>query len=214
MDTRHRARLVIADDHPLVAEAFRRLLEPEFDVVAVVNNGRALLEVGAELKPDVAVVDIAMPRLNGLDASEELKRLVPFTKIVILTMSLDAQLAAEAFRRGASAYVVKNAAVEELLTAIREVLKGQSFLSPLITEDTVHVLLRNGNRSDSDKRITARQREVLQLVAEGMSMKEIANALNVKPGTVAFHKYRAMESLGLKTNSDLLRYAIAHHMIS
>jgi DNA-binding NarL/FixJ family response regulator len=214
MDTRHRARLVIADDHTLVAEAFRRLLEPEFDVVAVVNNGRALLEVGAELKPDVAVVDIAMPRLNGLDASEELKRLVPFTKIVILTMSLDAQLAAEAFRRGASAYVVKNAAVEELLTAIREVLKGQSFLSPLITEDTVHVLLRNGNRSDSDKRITARQREVLQLVAEGMSMKEIANALNVKPGTVAFHKYRAMESLGLKTNSDLLRYAIAHHMIS
>jgi DNA-binding NarL/FixJ family response regulator len=155
-----------------------------------------------------------MPRLNGLDASEELKRLVPFTKVVILTMSLDAQLAAEAFRRGASAYVVKNAAVDELLTAIREVLKGQSFLSPLITEDTVHVLLRNGNRSDSDKRITARQREVLQLVAEGMSMKEIANALNVKPGTVAFHKYRAMESLGLKTNSDLLRYAIAHHMIS
>jgi DNA-binding NarL/FixJ family response regulator len=214
MDTRHRARLVIADDHTLVAEAFRRLLEAEFDVVAVVNNGRALLEVGAELKPDVALVDIAMPRLNGLDASEELKRLVPFTKIVILTMSLDAQLAAEAFRRGASAYVVKNAAVEELLTAIREVLRGQSFLSPLITEDTVHVLLRNGNRSDSDKRITARQREVLQLVAEGMSMKEIANALNVKPGTVAFHKYRAMESLGLKTNSDLLRYAIAHHMIS
>jgi len=214
MDMRHRARLVIADDHTLVAEAFRRLLEPEFDIVAVVNNGRALLEVGAELKPDVALVDIAMPRLNGLDASEELKRLVPFTKIVILTMSLDAQLAAEAFRRGASAYVVKNAAVEELLTAIREVLKGQSFLSPLITEDTVHVLLRNGNRSDSDRRITARQREVLQLVAEGMSMKEIANALNVKPGTVAFHKYRAMESLGLKTNSDLLRYAIAHHMIS
>jgi len=214
MDTRHRARLVIADDHTLVAEACRRLLEPEFDVVAVVNNGRALLEVGSELKPDVALVDIAMPRLNGLDASEELKRLVPFTKIVILTMSLDAQLAAEAFRRGASAYVVKNAAVEELLTAIREVLKGQSFLSPLITEDTVHVLLRNGNRPDSDKRITARQREVLQLVAEGMSMKEIANALNVKPGTVAFHKYRAMESLGLKTNSDLLRYAIAHHMIS
>jgi len=214
MDTRHRARLVIADDHTLVAEACRRLLEPEFEVVAVVNNGRALLEVGSELKPDVALVDIAMPRLNGLDASEELKRLVPFTKIVILTMSLDAQLAAEAFRRGASAYVVKNAAVEELLTAIREVLKGQSFLSPLITEDTVHVLLRNGNRPDSDKRITARQREVLQLVAEGMSMKEIANALNVKPGTVAFHKYRAMESLGLKTNSDLLRYAIAHHMIS
>jgi DNA-binding NarL/FixJ family response regulator len=214
MDTRDRARLVIADDHTFVAEAFRRLLEPEFDVVAVVNNGRALLEVGADLRPDVALVDIAMPRLNGLDASEELKRLVPFTKIVILTMSLDAQLAAEAFRRGASAYVVKNAAVDELFTAIREVLKGQSFLSPLITEDTVHVLLRNGNRFDSDKRITARQREVLQLVAEGMSMKEIASALNVKPGTVAFHKYRAMESLGLKTNSDLLRYAIAHHMIS
>lgn len=214
MDTRHRARLVIADDHTLLAEACKRILEPEFEVVAVVNNGRALLEVGAQIKPDVALVDIAMPRLNGLDAAEELRRLVPSIKIVFLTMNLDAQVAAEAFRRGASAYVVKNSAVDELLTAIREVLKGQSFLSPLITEDTVHVLLRNGNNSELDKRITARQREVLQLLAEGMSMKEIANTLNVKPGTVAFHKYRAMESLGLKTNSDLLRYAISHHMVS
>jgi DNA-binding NarL/FixJ family response regulator len=214
MESRHRARLVIADDHTLVAEACKSLLEPEFDVVAIVSDGRALVEVGEALRPEVAIIDIGMPQLNGLDAGEQLKRIVPSIKLVFLTMNLDAEIAAEAFRRGASGYVVKNSAAAELLIAIREALNGQSYLSPLITGDTVKILLRGDKAYKGGERITTRQREVLQLLAEGMSMKEIAGALNLKPGTVAFHKYRAMESLGLKTNTELLQYAIKHHMVS
>jgi DNA-binding NarL/FixJ family response regulator len=214
MGTRNRARLVIADDHVLLAEACKKLLEPEFEVAALVSNGRALLEVGSKLKPDVAIVDIGMPQLNGLDAGEQLKRLFPSVKLVFLTMNLDAQIAAEAFRRGASGYVVKNSAAEELVTAIRKVMNGQSYLSPLVTEDTVQFLLRGGNTQDEERRITSRQNEVLQLLAEGRSMKEIAGILNLKPGTVAFHKYRAMKRLGLKTNADLLQYAMKHHLVS
>ena len=213
MESRNRARLVIADDHTLLAEACAKLLEPEFEVVAVVNNGRALLEAGARLRPEAAVVDIAMPELNGLDAGQQLKALVPSIKLVFLTVTLDPQIAAEAFRRGASAYVVKNSAASELTTAIREALKGKSYLSPLITEDTVKFLLRSGKSYEGERRITTRQREVLQLLAEGMSMKQIAFTLNLKPGTVAFHKYRVMENLGLKTNTELLQYAIKHHIV-
>lgn len=208
METRHRARIVIADDHALLGEACKKILEPEFEVIAVVNNGRALLEIGAQYHPDVALVDIGMPFLNGLDAGEELRRLAPPLKLVFLTMNMDPQVAAEAFRRGAAAYIVKNSASLELLTAIREVLKGRLYLSSLITEETLRVLLRRGGRSEPDKRITARQQEVLQLLAEGMSMKEVASVLHVRPGTVAFHKYRAMEILGLRTNSELLKYAL------
>lgn len=213
MESRNRARLVIADDHTLFAEACARMFQPEFEVVAVVNNGRALLEAGARLKPEVAIVDIAMPELNGLDAAQQLKTLVPSVKLVFLTVTLDPQIAAEAFRRGASAYVVKNSAASELMTAIREALKGKSYLSPLITEDTVKFLLRSGKSYEGERRITTRQREVLQLLAEGMSMKQIAFTLNLKPGTVAFHKYRVMENLGLKTNTELLQYAIKHHIV-
>jgi DNA-binding NarL/FixJ family response regulator len=213
MESRNRARLVIADDHTLLAEACAKMLEPEFEVVAVVNNGRALLEAGARLRPDAAIVDIGMPELNGLDAGQQLKAMVPSIRLVFLTVSLDAQIAAEAFRRGASAYVVKNSAAAELVTAIREALKGKSYLSPLITEDTVKFLLRSGKGYEGEKRITARQREVLQLLAEGMSMKQIAFTLNLKPGTVAFHKYRVMENLGLRTNTELLQYAIKHHIV-
>jgi len=205
---------VIADDHTLLAEACKNLLEPEFEVVAVVNNGRDLIETVRDLQPDVAILDIAMPQLNGLDAADQLKRLVPSTRVVFLTMNIDPQVAAEAFRRGASGYLVKNSAAAELMTAVRQVLRGQSYLSPLITEDTVRFLLRSGKSYDQEKRITARQREVLQLLAEGKSMKEIASALKLKPGTVAFHKYRVMESLGLRTNSELLHYAIKNHLVS
>ena len=208
METRRRARIVIADDHALLGEACKNILEPEFEVIAVVDNGRALLETGTRYHPDVALVDIGMPRLNGLDAGEALRRLVPHIKLVFLTMNMDAQVAAEALRRGAAAYIVKNSASLELLTAIREVLKGRLYLSPMITEETLHVLLRKGGLSEPDKRITARQQEVLQLLAEGMSMKEVASVLHVRPGTVAFHKYRAMEILGLRTNSELLKYAL------
>lgn len=213
-DYRHRARLLIADDHTLVAEACKRLLEPEFDVLAIVKNGRELIERARELTPEVVIIDVGMPQLNGLDAGEQLKQALPSCKLVYLTMNMAPDVAAEAFRRGASAYVVKSAAAEELTTAVRKALRSESFLSPLITKDTVDFLLLHRHAFDAQKRLTARQSEILQLLAEGMSMKEIANTLNVKPGTVAFHKYNLMQTLGLRNNTDLLHYALKHHLIS
>lgn len=204
---------MIADDHTLVAEACKNLLEPEFEVLGLVDNGQALLRLVSETKPDVVVLDIAMPQLNGLDAGSQIKHLLPTTKLVYLTMNMSPEVAAEAFRRGASAYVVKSATVAELITAVRRALKSESYLSPLITKETVDFLLRSRHPYSEERRITRRQSEVLQLLAEGMSMKEVASVLNVKPGTVAFHKYRIMDLLGLRTNAELLQYAIKHHMI-
>jgi DNA-binding NarL/FixJ family response regulator len=214
MEHRHKARLLIADDHTLLAEACKSLLEPEFDVVGIADNGRTLVRLACELKPDVVVLDIAMPQLNGLDAGDQLKRMLPETKLVYLTMNLSPEVAAEAFRRGASGYIVKTSAAEELTRAIRRALRSESYLSPTITKETVEFLLRSGASASKKRTITRRQSEVLQLLAEGMSMKEIAAVLNLKPGTVAFHKYRIMEILGLKNNTELLQYAIKHHLIS
>jgi len=167
-----------------------------------------------ELNPDVAIVDIAMPQLNGLDAGEQVKQRNHSIKIIYLTMNIRPDVAAEAFRRGASGYVLKHCTADELMIAVRRVLRGESYLSPLITKDTVEFLLRTGAPYSEEKRISGRQSEVLQLLAEGKSMKEIAYILRLKPGTVAFHKYRIMEVLGLKSNAELIEYAIRHHMIS
>lgn len=213
MEPRRRARLLIADDHTLLAEACRSFLEPEFEVVGIADNGRTLLRQASELKPDVVVLDIAMPKLNGLDAGDQIKLVSPNTKLVFLTMNMSPEVAAEAFRRGASGYVVKTSAAEELVRAIRRALKSESYLSPAITKETVEFLLRSGALLAGEKRITRRQSEVLQLLAEGLSMKEVAAVLNLKPGTVAFHKYKMMESLGLKSNAELLQYAIKHHLV-
>jgi DNA-binding NarL/FixJ family response regulator len=212
MERKPAARLLIADDHKLVAEACKSLLEPEFEVVGVVTDGRSLLKVVAALKPDVVILDIGMPHLNGLDAGEQIKHKMPSVKLVFLTMNMTADVAAEAFRRGASAYVLKHSAAEELVTALRKVIQGESYLSPLIARETVTFLLNQGNSSGEEKRITKRQTEILQLLAEGMSMKEVANVLDLKPGTVAFHKYRMMETLGVKSNAELLEYAIKRQM--
>ncbi|MFP5208953.1 MAG: response regulator [Acidobacteriota bacterium] len=214
MEDRHRTRVLIADDHRLVAEACRNLLEPEFNVIGMVSNGRELLNVEAELKPDVVILDISMPELNGLDAGELIRQRNRSVKLIYVTMSLAADVAAEAFRRGASGYLLKQSSAEELVTAIRRVVRGQSYLSPLITRDTVEYLLRSGAAYQEEKHITTRQSEVLQLLAEGKSMKEVAYILQLKPGTVAFHKYRIMETLGIKTSAGLIEYAIRHHMIS
>lgn len=213
MEHRHRPRLLIADDHILLAEACKSFLEPEFEVVGITDNGRTLLRLVTELRPNVVVLDIAMPKLNGLDASDQIRHFSPATKLVFLTMNLSPEVAAEAFRRGASGYVVKTSAAEELVRAIRRALKCESYLSPAITKETVEFLLRSGDSYIQEKRITRRQSEVLQLLAEGLSMKEIANVLNLKPGTVAFHKYKMMETLGLKSNAELLQYAIKHHVV-
>jgi DNA-binding NarL/FixJ family response regulator len=180
----------------------------------MVSDGRELLKVEPELRPDVIILDISMPGLNGLDAGELIKQRNHTVKLIYITMSVAADVAAEAFRRGASGYVVKQSSAEELITAIRRVVRGQSYLSPLITKDTVEYLLRSGAVYNEEKRITTRQSEVLQLLAEGKSMKEVAYILQLKPGTVAFHKYRIMEALGIKTSAALIEYAIKHHMIS
>jgi DNA-binding NarL/FixJ family response regulator len=210
MEHRADARLIIADDHKLLAEACRSILEPQYKVVSIVTDGRALLEAVATLRPDAVLLDIAMPNLNGLDAGEIIKRKMPAVRLIYLTMTLSAEIAAEAFRRGASAYVLKQSAAEELLMAIRKVMHGESYLSPLIARETVSFLLNQ--QSTDTRQITTRQNEVLQLLAEGMSMKEAANVLNIKPGTVAFQKYRMMETLGIKTNAELLKYAIKHQL--
>jgi DNA-binding NarL/FixJ family response regulator len=215
MESRHRARILIADDHILVAEACRKLLEPEFEVVGLVPDGRSLLKVATELKPDVLIVDIAMPQLNGLDAGEQIKQKNHAVKLIYLTMNGGAEIAAEAFRRGASGYVLKQCSVDELIVAIRRVLRGESYLSPLITKDTVDFLLRTrAVYNGGEKHISGRQREVLQLLAEGKSMKEIGYILQLKPGTVAFHKYRIMEVLHLKSNAELIAYAIRQHLVA
>jgi len=208
-----RCRILIADDHRLIADACKKLLEPEFDVVGVVEDGRALLKATAELRPNVVILDIAMPLLNGLDAGEQIKKRYRAIKLIFLTMTVAPEVAAEAFRRGASGYVLKHCSFDELVVAVRRVLRGQSYLSPLITQDTVSFLLRSNTTLFGKKRISSRQSEVLQLLAEGKSMKEVAYSLNMKPGTVAFHKYRIMENLGCKTNAELIKYAIKNHII-
>jgi DNA-binding NarL/FixJ family response regulator len=206
------ARILIADDHRLLAEACKSLLEPEFQVVCIVTDGRCLIRSAVELKPDIIILDIYMPHMNGLDAAVQVKRKLPGAKLVFLTMTTAVDVAAEAFRRGASAYVLKQSAADELLLAVRKVKEGLSYLTPLLAKETVTFLQSEQKPFGGEKRITQRQSEVLQLLAEGMSMKEVANVIDTTPGTVAFHKYRMMEKLNLKTNAALLEYAIKRNM--
>jgi len=211
----NRPRVIVADDHTLVAEACKKLLDAEYDVVATVGDGRTLVRAAAALKPQVIIVDISMPLLNGLDAGQQIKKLVPSVKLVYLTMNQDADLAAEAFRYGASGYLLKTCAASELTTAVREVLKGKSYLSPVIAKDTVDFLLRqNEEIVDEGAELTERQREMLQLLAEGKSMKEVGNVLNLTTRTVAFHKYRIMQVLHAHSNAELVRYAIKKHVLA
>ena len=210
-----RPRIIIADDHAFMADACKKLLEPEHEVVATVGDGRALVRIVATLKPQVVIIDIGMPLLNGLDAGQQIKQILRSVKLVFLTMNTDPVLAAEAFRRGASAFLLKTCAASELSVAIREVLKGMSYLSPAIAKETVDFLLRQDKEFiDEGQRLTERQREVLQLLTEGKSMKEVAYALNVTTNTVAFHKYRIMEILTAKSNAGLVQYAIRNHVIA
>ena len=208
-----RPRIILADDHTLVLDALKNLIEPEFDVVGTFSDGISLVEGAAELKPNVIVLDVGMPKMNGLNAGERLKQTMPLVKLVYLTMNQDPDIAGEAFRLGASAYVLKNSAAKELLQAIREVVRGGYYVTPLMTEGMSGSFVRNFKQRKSKYHLTLRQKEVLQLLAEGRSMKEVAFVLNVSPRTVAFHKYKIMENLGLKTNAELVQYAIKHHLI-
>jgi len=209
-----RPRVLIADDHTFVAEACVKLLEPEFEVVGTVADGQALLAAVPNLKPDVIVLDVGMPLLNGLEAGKRIKKMVRAIRIVYLTMNTDLGIAAEAFRGGASGYLLKTSASAELVTAVREVLKGKRYVSPLVTNDVEAFFLETRVTHMGQEKLTNRQREVLQLLAEGRSMKEVAYTLKLTPRTVAFHKYKIMERLRIKTNSELVQYAMQEHMIS
>jgi DNA-binding NarL/FixJ family response regulator len=209
-----RLRVLLADDHRLLREAFVKLLEADCDVVGAVADGRALLEAAPKLRPDVVVVDVAMPQLNGLDAARQLKRSMPSVKVIFLTVSEDPDLAAEAFRAGGSAFLLKNSAASELLQAIRDVSEGRSYVTPLATRDMVDTLLRGADAPAGTHELSSRQREVLQLLAEGRTMKEIADVLQITTRTVAFHKYSMMQQLGIKTSAELIQYAIKKRIVS
>jgi len=209
------ARILIADDHKLVAELFKQLLADDFDVVGTVGDGHALVRAAAELKPNLILLDIAMPLLNGLDAGRQVKKTLPKTKLIYLTITADADVAAEAFALGASGYLLKTCAASELTLAVHEVLRGKSYLSKALSRDTVESLRWERKKLiNVDARLTDRQREVLQLLAEGKVMKEIGAILRMSHRTVTYHKYAMMKRLGVSSTADLVRYAIRNHIVA
>jgi DNA-binding NarL/FixJ family response regulator len=210
-----KTRVVLADDHSIVIDGLRGILRDDCDVVATFADGRALVEGYLQYRPDVTIVDISMPNLNGIDATRRLRQLDPKARVIVLTMHADITYATEAFDAGASGYVVKSSAAQELLAAIRAVASGQVYVSPAIAKDLVQLALHPAESGRSNRpELTARQREVLQLVAEGNSIKEIARKLRISPKTVEYHKYRLMEQLDLATTAELTQYAIRHGLIN
>ncbi len=210
-----RARVLVADDHRILAEGLRSLLEPEFELVGIVEDGRTLVTRAQELFPDVIVADITMPLLNGIEAVGQLKKADIPAKVVFLTMHQDVTYAAKAFELGASGFVLKHSAPSELVTAIREALAGRTYVTPLIAGELMQAY-RDGahQRQDPTANLTSRQREVLQLFAEGRSAKEVAAILQISPRTAEFHKASIMKMLGLRTTAELAQYAIRHGIIS
>jgi len=207
-----RPRVLLADDHSLLLGAFEKLLADECDIVGQVADGRALVEAAERLHPDLILVDISMPILNGLEAARQIKRTMRHIKVVFLTMNEDPDLAAEAFRAGASGYLLKRSLASELPAAIREVMQGRAYVTPLLTDGLLGSLMHADDPSPAHE-LTGRQREVLQLLAEGRSMKEVADVLSLTPRTVAFHKYRMMEQLKVKSTAELVQYAVRHHIV-
>jgi len=208
-----RPRIILADDHTLILGALKNLLEPEFEVVGTFADGQTLVEGAANLHPNVIVLDIGMPHMNGLIAGERLKRALPLVKLVYLTMNHDPDMAGEAFRLGASAYLLKNSATHELPRAIREVVRGGYYVTPLLTEGMSGSFVRNFKSMKPKRSITLRQKEVLQLLVEGRSMKEVAFALNVSPRTVAFHKYAMMDHLHIRSSAELIEYGMRSSLV-
>lgn len=206
-------RVLLADDHRILREALARLLETACTVVGTAADGRELLEAAAALRPDVVVLDISMPRLNGIDAARQLLRDQPDVKVIFLTVNEDPDLAAEAFRVGAVGYLLKNSAGSELLQAISEASQGRTYVTPLVARGMIDSMLHNPDVDTQKETVSPRQREVLQLLAEGRTMKEVAQILNITPRTVAFHKYAMMKQLGVESNAELLQFAIRQHLI-
>jgi DNA-binding NarL/FixJ family response regulator len=207
-------RLLVADDHTLILESFKALLEPEFSVVGTVSEGRALLTAAPKLKPDVIILDIAMPLLNGLEAARQLKKLVPGVKLVFVTMDPDPDLALEALRLGASGYILKTCAASELRKAVRESVRGRKYVTPLLQEALTDAWIDDPGGKRFCHSLTPRQLEVLQLLVEGRSMKQAAGILNVATRTVAYHKYRMMADLRIKSTAELVQFAVRNHILS
>jgi DNA-binding NarL/FixJ family response regulator len=209
-----RPRVLLADDHLMLLESFKRMLEPSCEVVGCVADGRALLATAPKLNPEIVVLDISMPQLNGIDACGKLRQIMPQVKFIFLTVNEDPDLAVEAFRLGASAYLLKSSAASELFSAIQNAREGRIYITPLITKGTPTAVFLSRQVNVASSKLTPRQREVLQLLAEGHGMKQAADILNVSVRTVAFHKYTMMEALGLKTSAELVQYAVQQHLVT
>lgn len=207
-----RPTVMLADDHTIVTEGLISLLKEEFDVVGSVGDGRMLVDAARRLRPDVIVTDISMPGMSGLDALRQLQAERVVSRIIVLTMHADADLAASAMRAGAAGFILKHAAGEELVTAIREVMQGRVYLTPAMTKDVLARLTAPAGETTIP--LTPRQREVLLLIVEGRRMKEIAAALQLSTRTVETHKYEMMETLGLQSTAELVRYAIQHGLVA
>jgi len=206
--------VLLADDHKIVAEGLRNLLEPEFELADTVEDGRALMDAAKEIHPDVIVADISMPLLNGIDAVRQIKKEAPETCVVFLTMHADVAYAAEAFEAGASGYVLKHSAPSELITAIREALQGRTYVTPMIAGELMEAYKKGKHvRNDAAGKLSTRQREVLQLLCEGKLAKEVAGILNISTRTVEFHKYKIMEMLDIKTFAELVQFAVKHGIV-
>jgi DNA-binding NarL/FixJ family response regulator len=206
-------RVLLADDHTLLIEAFRKLLEPHCTIVGTAVDGMELLQIAPALKPDVVFIDVGMPLLNGLEAGRRLKAMMPSVKLIYLTMNEDPDLAVEAMHARASGYLLKSSAASELFRAINTVLRGGTYVTPQISKGMQDSFIRDPKIERRQKQLTPRQREVLQLLAEGKSMKEAGAILQLTPRTIAFHKYRMMEHLGVKTTADLIHFAIKNHIL-
>jgi DNA-binding NarL/FixJ family response regulator len=209
-----KTRVLLADDHAVVAQALESLLKDEFDLVGVVHDGRALVEAADKLRPDVIVTDISMPLLNGIDAIRQIRTRRPETKVVVLTMHGDTELAVSAFRAGASGYVLKVSPGDEFITAIEQVAQGRAYVTPLLAKSVIDVLIEAREQPENRQPLTPRQREVLQLIAEGRTMKEVASILNISPRTAESHKYEIMQVLGVDTTAALVQYAVRMKLVA
>jgi DNA-binding NarL/FixJ family response regulator len=209
-----RPRVLLADDHRIVAEGLKSLLSEEFELAGVVEDGRAMVEAAKTLRPDVIVADVTMPHLNGIDALAQLKRDDPNVRVVFLTMHRDVAYARRALEAGASGFVLKHSATAELVLAVRAALQGRTFITPALAGELINAIQRGTDAAaDPAAELTPRQREILQLLTEGLSAKEIATALDISARTVEFHKYRMMESLGVKSSAELISFAVKHGVV-
>ena len=202
-------RVLLADDHAIVLEGLRHILEPEFEIVGEVADGRALVAVALIYRPEIIITAISLPLLNGIEAAREIRKINRKVRIIFFTMHADPSYAVEALDARASTYILKSAAVAEILVGIREVLNGRVYVSPSIDKEVLRVQMeRTGRRDDAQTGLTPRQREVLRLLAEGKSLKEVAASLKISVKTVEFHKYRIMNQLGIRTNAEMTKYAV------